>query len=219
MFPLKTQRVFGHRVLVIGATCVIAIAGTAAYTASQITNLTISKYSVPVSGAAGGSVVIDQASMSVLTVALTSSNPQVAHVPPSVPIQPQSVQAPFVVTGASPGCATITGKLGNTTRVRHFVVHPASTSTSLTLTVPDQFLILGAQSTSGVVGYNPAAATAAATLSSSNTSVVTVPPSVDIVRGRAPFTMLPRAEGCATITARIGSQTVSKTVQVVYIGG
>jgi hypothetical protein len=199
--------------------CVVATTGTAAYTASQLTNLTISKYSVPLQGAAAGTVVIDQASMGVMAVALTSSNPQVATVPSSVPIAPRTLQGAFVVTGASPGCATITAKLGTTTRVRHVVVHPPSTATALTLTVPDQFLLLGAQSTSAVIGYNLAAANATATLSSSSASVVSVPASVDIVRGRASFIMLPHAEGCATITARVGTQTVSKTVEVVYIGG
>src|SRR5262245_28761720 len=102
---LMTPPVGRRHVLAVAATCLIGITGTAAYTAAQLTSLTISNYSVPLQGAATGAVTIDQASAATTVVTLTSSNPQVVGVQPSVPIQPNSLQSPpFVMTGASPGC-------------------------------------------------------------------------------------------------------------------
>jgi hypothetical protein len=56
-------------------------------------------------------------------------------------------------------------------------------------------------------------------LSSSNSSIVSVPDSVPQVSTSTTFKIIGKGEGCATITARLGSQSVSKTVMTRYIGG
>ena len=56
-------------------------------------------------------------------------------------------------------------------------------------------------------------------LSTSNPSIATVPASVRLQRGSAQFTIATRGEGCATITATLGSQIVRRTIHVVYTGG
>jgi hypothetical protein len=39
------------------------------------------------------------------------------------------------------------------------------------------------------------------------------------VSSSTPFSILGVSDGCAIITAKLGTQSVSKTVRVVYIGG
>jgi hypothetical protein len=56
-------------------------------------------------------------------------------------------------------------------------------------------------------------------LSSSNTSVVRVPESVTQISTTTSFKITGKGEGCATITATLGTQSVSKTVMTRYIGG
>jgi len=194
-------------------------AAAATYKAVALTNVRISSYVVPLQGPAVGSVTLDQASAAPVVIALSSSNPQVVSVPSGTPIQPNSLTGTFVATGVGPGCAKITGTLGTRTRTEYVVVHPASTASTLTLTIPNQILPLGGFIPSSVrIGTGPSAV-ADVSLSTSNPSIATVPASVRLQRGSAQFTIATRAEGCATITATLGSQIVRRTIHVVYIGG
>jgi hypothetical protein len=203
----------------VSAVALGLLTAAATYEAVALSGVRVSSYAVPLQGPAAGSVTLDQASAAVVVVALSSSNPQVVSVPSGAPIQPNSLTGAFVATGVAPGCATITGTLGTRTRTQYVVVHPASTASTLTLTVPNQILPLGGSVPSSVrTGIGPSAL-ADVSLSSSNPSIAAVPASVRLQRGSAQFTIATRAAGCATITATLGSQTVRRTVQVVYIGG
>jgi len=206
-----------RRVVVVGSATVLTAAVGAAYVAPQSSGLTITSYVVPLRGAATGTITIDQASAGVVVVSLSSSNTRVIGVPTSIPVQPGATTATFVATGAGPGCAKVTATLGGRTRVRQVVVHPASTATTLTLNIPNQILPLGGTIASSVK-LGPSALLLAS-LSSSNPAVASVPASVQLARGSGSFSLSARGEGCATITATAGGQTISKTVQVVDIGG
>lgn len=195
------------------------LAAAATYKTFALTNVRISSYAVPLQGPAAGAVTLDQASAAVVVVALSSSNPQVVSVPSGAPIQPNSLSGAFVATGVGPGCAKITGTLGTRTRTEYVVVHPASTASTLTLTIPNQILPLGGSIPSAVRTGTGPSALADVSLSTSNPAIATVPASVRLQRGSAQFTITTRAEGCATITATLGSQIVRRTIQVVYIGG
>jgi hypothetical protein len=136
----------------------------------------------------------------------------------AVALRDVSVPGYAVPLQGAAGCAKVTAKLGETTRSRYVIVHPASDATTLTMTVPNQFLFLGGSAPASVSnGTGPGIATVS--LSSSNPSIASVPPSVQLMRGTAAFTIATKAEGCATITATLGSQTVRRTVQVLYIPG
>jgi hypothetical protein len=203
----------------VSAVALSLLAAAATYEAVALTNVRIASYAVPLQGPAAGSITLDQANAGVVVVALSSSNPQVVSVPSGVPIQPNSATGAFVATGVGPGCAKITGTLGTRTRTEYVVVHPASTASTLTLTIPNQILPLGGAVPSSVrTGIGPSAM-ADVSLSSSNPSIATVPASVRLQRGSAQFTIATRGEGCATITATLGSQIVRRTVHVVWVGG
>ncbi|MDF2770727.1 MAG: hypothetical protein K0S86_220 [Geminicoccaceae bacterium] len=206
-----------RRIVAVGSATLLAAAVGAAYVAPQISGLTITSYAVPLRGAAAGTITIDQASAGVVVVSLSSSNTRVIGVPTSIPVQPRATTATFAATGAGPGCAKVTATLGGRTRVQQVVVHPASTATTLTLNIPNQILPLGGTIASSVK-LGPSALLSAS-LTSSNPSVASVPATVQLARGSGSFSISARAEGCATITATAAGQTVSKTVQVVYIGG
>lgn len=217
MSLITRSSILVRRVVAAGSALVLTAGVGAAYVAPQISGLTITNYAVPLQGAAAGTITIDQASAVVVPVSLSSSNTRVVGVPATIPVQPRSTTATFVATGAGPGCAKVTATLGGRTRMQHVVVHPASTATTLTLNIPNQILPLGGTVASSVkVGPS---ALVSASLSSSNPSVASVPPSVPLTRGSGSFGISARAEGCATITATAGGQTIRKTVQVVYIGG
>ena len=214
-----SSRVFHRalRVATVPAACVLVGAGAVAYVSAELTNVTVTNYAVPLQGATAGNVTLDATTPVVLAASLSSSNPQVVSVPSSAVVAPNSSSAVFVASGLAPGCAKITAKLGDRTRLRHVVVHPASRATTLSLTVPNNILVMGGNAPASVklsIG-----ATGTVTLTSSNPAVASVPASVSLVRSAANFSIAARAEGCATITATSGSQVIQRTVQVVYTGG
>ena len=205
------------RAPVSAVACVLVGVGAISYEAAQLTNVTVASYAVPLQGAAPGTVTLDGASPVVVVAGLTSTNPGVVGVPSGVPIAPGSASGQFVATGIAPGCAKITAKLGDRTRIRHVVVHPASSATSFSFTVPNQILVMGGNATGSVKLNSMPLGTIA--VSSSNPAVATVPATATLQRLSASFNIAARAEGCATITVTVGAQSVSRTVQVLYIGG
>ena len=215
----KAHRWSAHslRAPVAAVACVLVGVGAISYEAAQLTNVAVANYAVPLQGAAPGTVTLDGPSPVVVVAGLTSTNPGVVGVPSAVPIAPGSTSGQFVATGVGAGCAKITAKLGDRTRIRHVVVHPASSATNFSFTVPNQILVLGANAMGSVKLNSMPLGTIA--VSSSNPSVVTVPATATLQRLSASFNISARAEGCATITVTVGSQSVSRTVQVLYIGG
>lgn len=182
--------------------------------------LDLSTYSVVAGGVMSGTARLAQTtSMVGAIVAIRSSNAAVAAVPTSMPVPPGGDRTTFPVRGLTAGCADITATQGGSSRTRYMVVHPSGTA-SFTLTVPENVLPYGGAPVPGRVSLGmPGLGTSSVSLTSSNTSVVTVPATRPLVRGSASFSITMVGEGCATISARIGSNIVRKTVRAIYIGG
>lgn len=212
----RGSRQFAATVLVAGVA--LSSIGAVRYAAVALSQFTIAKYSIVAGGGTSGTATVSPASASVQVMKFSSSNPAVAYVPPSIPIQPGGSQATAPIIGAgSAGCVTITASLGTKTMRRDLIVHPSSGSSTYTMTVPDQLLVLGGTYSGKVAGA--LYATFPVALTSSNPAVLTVPATVQSVRGVAPFSMVTKGDGCVTITATVRSQTISKVVRVYDIGG
>jgi hypothetical protein len=205
------------RLLHLGACALALAAALGAARVLALKNFAIPTYVVPLQGAAAATVTLDQASASVVVVGLSSSNTRVVSVPSGVPIQPRSLTGTGVVTGAGPGCAKITATQGGRSIAQHVVVHPASTASTLKVTVPGNLLSPGAVAR-GTVSLGPSPVSTA-TITSNNPSAAAVPASIPLTRGSGAFTITAGTEGCAFITVTAGGQTVQKVVQIVYIGG
>lgn len=180
----------------------------------------LSAYSVVAGGAISGTARLSQTTPAVTVISFRSNSAAASPVSASLPVQPNGAGATVIIRGLAAGCANITATHAGSSRTQQMVVHPAPGSSSFTLSVPDRLLLLGTLPATGVVSA-PTAALASRTvaLSSSNPSVVTVPASRVLVRGRATFPITIVGEGCATISARIGTASVGKTVRSIYIGG
>jgi len=150
------------------------------------------------------------------TVALTTSDPTVLQVPPSVTVPAGQNQAPIAVTGLVPGGpVTITATLGGVTVSAQVTVTPPPTLvtgiTPATLTLPK-----GRPGTLRVtVSPAPTMATDV-TLTSSDTSHVVVPPMVAVPAGAlfADFVVMTPGEGSATVTATLNGSSATATVTV-----
>ena len=200
----------------VAAACVLVGVAAVGYVSAELANVTVD-YAVPLQGATPGTVTLDAATPVVRAASLSSSNPQVVSVPTTAVVAPNSSSAVFVASGLAPGCAKITARLGDRTRTRDVVVHPASTATNLSFTVPNKLLVLGGNAPASIkFGVVP---TGRITLSSSNPAVASVPASVVALGSTATFGISARGEGCATITVAVGSERVQRTVQVIDIGG
>jgi hypothetical protein len=191
--------------------------GAARFLAAEMSGFAIARYSIAAGGGTSGTATISPASAAVEIVTFTSSNPAVATVAATIPIAPGGSMATSPIIGTGAGCVTITAKHRTKTRSRDLIVHPASSGSTITMTVPDQLLVLGGtyggRVNAGLMTGIPVA------LKSSDPAVVSVPPSVETVRGIASFNMVTHREGCVTISASIRAQTVSKIVRVYDIGG
>jgi hypothetical protein len=183
----------------------------------QLESLAISSYSIAANGVTVGTAGFSEGANAVEPVALTSSNPAAASVPTSVPLIPPTDRVTFPVRGVAAGCTTIIAAHRGQSRERKIVVHPVNATTTFSLAVPDQVVLLDGHS-SGRVSMRTTG-TAVVSLSSSNSRVASIPTSVETVRGTASFSISGRHEGCAIISATVRGQTVRKTVQVVDIGG
>jgi hypothetical protein len=201
-----------------GALILVFIAAAFGSLVIQLESLSIASYSISSNGVTIGTAGFSGGASSVEPLAVTSNNPAVASVPTSVPLIPPNDRVTFPVRGVSAGCATIIAAHRGRSRERRIVVHPANSGATFSLTVPDQIVILGGQSPGRVT--TSMYGTALVALSSSNPAVASVPSRVETARRSAAFGISGLHEGCAIISATIrGQPTVSKTVQVVYIGG
>ena len=218
-YSRKTR--FAAVVALIGGVTLIS-AGASAFNSLrfEMAGLDLSAYSIAVGRAMSGTARLAQATPVVAIVSLRSSSPSVAAVPTTMPVMPNTDRTTFVIRGLTAGCADITATHAGRSRVRQMVVHPLQGTSSFSLTVPDKPLLLGAQPVNATVSGGPAVmASQSVFLTSSNTAVVTVPPSRQLVRGSASFPITVRGEGCAIISAQIDTLAVRKTVRSIYIGG
>jgi hypothetical protein len=211
--------------------------------AAQLSYVAVRGFSITVPGTTGGVVQlnmpapVNKSGLGV-TVSLQSSNPSVASVPPTVYIPMSRDSGTFTVTGLSAGCTSITASYGGVARLDHLVVHAAAASPSLSLTVPDRFIVAGqtvrgsinkrmAISGSSLPGSGGTITLTPVTfvLSSSNSAVAKVPSSVVQTSDATPFSITGASitaatPACAIITAKTGTYSASKTVNVFpYIPG
>jgi len=205
--------------------------------ASLVITSELSDFSVASYGITAGSktpataTLISMTKSPIPVVTFTSSNSSVAQVPLSK-LASSTGTVVIEVTGIAPGCAQISASYGGRTRTDDVVVHPLAQSTSFTMKVPDQVLpypgLSNGSLTKTLTLSTPdrTAPSGSITLSrpvwrlsSSNTSIVTVPDSVPQTYTTTNFKITGKGEGCATITAKLGTQSVSKTVMTRYIGG
>jgi uncharacterized protein YjdB len=190
-----------------------------AFVTSALSTFSLSSLTVVKGGAVSGTATISPASAAVEIVSFSSDNTAAATVPASMPIQPRSAQATVPVFGIAPGCAIISATHRGKSIARYFFVDPTPTTSTFTLTVPEQRILVLPGSHGGKVTKQQLFGTSTVNLSSSNPSIVSVPATVETVRGIASFYMTTHAQGCATITASIGTQSVGKTIRVYEVGG
>lgn len=215
-----TIRITGKYAL--GACIVCVLAGAARFSSSMfaLQGFSLSQYSVVAGGAITGTATLTQTSPAVTVISFTSNNATAAAVQTGMPVSPGSNRAVVPIRGLAAGCADITATHAGTTRIQQMVVHPVPGTTAFNLLVPNSLLFHGSQPATGTVSDAGAMlSTQSVALSSSNTSVVTVPASRALVRGRASFPITIVGEGCALITARIGTQSITKTVRAYWLPG
>lgn len=207
------------RMLALIAAVGLSAIGAAKFAPMALSSFSIAKYSIASGQGTSATVKVSPASAAVQVVKFTSSNSAIASVPSGMPIQPGGSQVTVpVIGGSTGGCVTITATLGTQSWPQGLIVHPASSASTLSLTVPDQILVLGGTYTGkatavGVVSGIPISFT------SSDPAIVSVPASGQTVGGTASFNMVTKRDGCVTITATMRSQTVRKVVRVYDIGG
>lgn len=167
-------------------------------------------------GATGSlTVTINVAQEVDTTIALANSAPDVATVAPSVVIAAGAVSALIPVTATSPGSTLVTAAVNGTSATASVEVTPpppvVSAVEPATLSLP--------KGTPGtlrvVVSRAPNAATPVA-LASSDPSIASVPPQVNIPAGAlfAEFPVMPNSVGQAIITASLNGGSASSTVTV-----
>lgn len=193
----------------------------------------LSDFSVASYGLTAGSKSPATATLTAMTkspipvVTFTSSNTSVVQVPLSR-LASANGTVTIDVSAVAPGCAQVKASYGGRVRTDDVVVHPVSPAASFTMKVPDQVLpypglsegtLTKTVSLNSVPGGTFTINRAVWRLSSSNTSIVTVPDSVTQGSTTTSFRISGKGEGCAVITAKLGTQSVSKTVMTRYIGG
>jgi len=160
-------------------------------------------------------VTINVAQEADAVIALANDAPAVAQVAASVTVPAGVISAPIPVNALATGTANVTASVNGTSAVTLVqVTPPPPVVTSITptaLTLPK-----GTPGTLRVtVSRVPSVATAV-TLSSSDMSVASVPPSVNIPAGAlfADFPVASNAVGQATITASLNSGSATATVTI-----
>ena len=209
------------------------IAGGATWYA-ELSSLTVSKFSITLGGTAVATATMTSLAKSPTpSVTFTSSNPSVATVTSPKLVSMTTGKATAEVRSVAPGCSRITAAYGGRAYTRDIVVHPVDNSSTLGVTVPDQYLIFPASNNPGTIDMTLpiSGSTLPGTgdrltinrtvfrLSSSNTQVATVPDSVVQTSSKTAFSITGKSDGCAIITVKAGTQSVSKAVRVIFIGG
>jgi len=192
---------------------------SAANWAAVRANLSLAKHQINAGSGTSGTATLTATSAATTVVNFSSYNTAVATVPNAIPVPPGGSQATVPIIAGSPGCTMIIASYNGQTSPAYLAVSPVPTTSAFTLTIPDGMLPAPGNFTGRIALANQFA-TARVTLTSSNTAALAVPPTVETVRGIATFRISTGwGEGCVKITATIGSQSVSKYVQVVVLGG
>jgi hypothetical protein len=187
-----------------------------------VSSLSLSPSTVVGSASSTATVTLNGPAPSDVSVTLTNSNPSAATVQSTVTVPANSTSATFTVTSqtvASSVTSVITATLNGSAQAT-LTVNPAATAlTSLTLNPTS--VVGGAANSTGTVtlnGFPPSSGTVV-TLSSSNSSVATVPASVTVpsTATSATFTVTSlsvssSASVVITATFNNGSKTATLTV-------
>jgi hypothetical protein len=182
-------------------------------------NLRLAKHQINAGSGTSGTATLTATSAATTVVNFSSYNTAVATVPTAMPIPPGGSQATVPIIAGSPGCTMIIASYNVQTSPEYLAVSPVPATSAFTLTIPDGMLPAPGNFTGRIALANQFA-TARVTLTSSNPAALAVPPTVETARGIATFRISTSyGEGCVKITATIGSQSVSKYVQVVVYGG
>ncbi|MGH7165275.1 MAG: Ig-like domain-containing protein, partial [Nitrospiraceae bacterium] len=167
-------------------------------------------------GATGSvTLTINAAQPTDTNIPLTNTAPGIATVPSSVTVPAGQTSAAVPVTGLTPGDGSLTAALNGSTATAAIQVTTAATVvtglTPGTLTLPT-----GRPGVLRVTVSPAPTAPAAVTLTSTNTTVASVPPSVPIPAGAlvAEFPVLANGAGNATIMASLSGGTATAQVSV-----
>jgi len=187
---------------------------------ASLTSFSLSPTSVVGGQASTGVVTLSSAATgSGLTVTLTSGNPAVVGVQPSVTVAAGATSASFPVTTAAVATSTpvtLTASAGSVNRTATLTVTPAPAPKLSSLTLNPSTLRGGAASTGTVTLTGPAPAGGVVVkLTSSKTSVATAPASVTVAVGQssATFTVSTKAVSANTsVVISASSNGTTKTV-------
>jgi len=219
-------------VLVLACSVVAAAKPFSAYFA-VLSSFSITQFSITAGNSASGKAVLTSTTKSPIPiVSFKSSNAAVAAVPTSKAADMYG-NVIIPISGVSAGCATVTATYGGVVRSDDIIVHPPVTTSAFGFTVPDSFVpwpasikgtltkTLSLNSTTTPTGTRGTLTINRAVwkLSSSNTAIATVPDSVVQVDQVTTFPIYGKADGCAFITAKLGTASITRAVKVIYIGG
>jgi len=202
-------------------------AQAAATTTASLSAVSVSPSTVVGGTTAQGTITLTGAAPSGgAAVTLSSSNPSVVSVPASVTVAAGTSSAPFGVNTSSVTAntsITITATYAGITRTTTLTVTPPSTTTTASLSAVSvsPTSVVGGTTAQGTVTLTGAAPSGGAvvTLSSANTSVVSVPASVTVAAGNSSATFgvntsAVTANTSVTITATFGGVSRTTTLTV-----
>ena len=218
-FTVNTQTVTTTSTAVITATlgssskqATLTVTPASALT---ISSLTLNPTTVSGGNSSTGTVTLSASAPSGGTVVtLSSGNTSVATVPSGVTVASGSTSATFTVstqTVTTTSTAVITATLGSSSKQATLTVNPAGAVTLSSLTL-NPTSVSGGSTSKGTVTLSGAAPSGGVvvTLSSSNTSVATVPASVTVAAGQTSATF--------TVNTSRPSSNTSVTISAIYNG-
>ncbi len=180
-----------------------------------LSNLTISPLSVTGGSSATGTVTLTApATGSGITVSLSSDDPAIASVPASVTVAPGDSTASFTVTTFSVTTSqstVIRASHGTASRAFTLSVTPEATGPAVTSVTLSESRVIGGTPVTGTVRLASAAPSSGTTvfLSSDNTAVASVPPTV----------VVPAGAVTATFTVQTHQTTNSQSALIVAEAG
>ena len=179
-----------------------------------VSSLTINPNSVTSGTTSQGNVGLAAAPTANTAVTLSSSNPSVASVPATVTVAAGTTNATFNITTGSVSAATtatITATLGSSQNATIMVSPGSSSGVTLSSLTLNPTSVRGGGTSQGTVKLSgPAPSDTVVSLSSSKTSVATVPSSVTVAAGASSATFTVQ-------TSRVSSST-SVTISASYAG-
>ena len=206
------------RVVVVLTALTAAACGSSSPTApngGSIASVTLSGTSVTADSSVQGTVTLTSTASSGATVGLSSSNPAVATVPPSVDVAPGAMTASFSVTGLSSGSVTITASTNGSSRQSSaLTVTAAAKLTSLTVSPST---VVGGSSVTATVTLSAPAPSDGAVVTLSSDAIAVVPAIVTVMAGstNAKFNVLTQvvsAPTTATIHAAYGGVSLTAAI-------